>query len=203
MYIGFLGLLVGLTEMPSQLEISHAVSLTLALGLPSLNLHVSRHCGPSSGPLLITLHSPHPFGNWTLNFGERFQTEARDHLVSSRSISLLSRLNGKLKKCAKEVPRRIQEFSKGSQDVGNRTWRHVCMRGLIFIFALDFLYGYWVKLPWYLSTKRHSEFKKVKSHNDRRTEFCTSLSYLPGYWKWYGKDCCVVMHHCHAVVVEF
>jgi hypothetical protein len=76
------------------------------------------------------------------------------------------------------------------------------MRGLIFIFALDFLYGYWVKLPWYLSTKRHSEFKKVKSHNDRRTEFCTSLSYLPGYWKWYGKDCCVVMHHCHAVVVE-
>jgi hypothetical protein len=85
--IGFLGLLVGLTEinaflvgnlgLQETLFISHAVSLTLALGLPSLNLHVSRHCGPNSGPLLITLHSPHPFGNRTLNFGE--------HVLSNRS----------------------------------------------------------------------------------------------------------------------
>ena len=183
------------------------LSLLLFLGLlPSLNLHVSRHCGPNSGPLLITMHSPHPFGNRTLNFGEHVlsnRSQGPFSVITVHFIAESTQWKTKAKKCAKEVPRRIQEFSKGSQDVGNRTWRHVCMRGLIFIFALDFLYGYWVKLPWYLSTTRHSEFKKVKSHNDRRTEFCTSLSYLPGYWKWYGKDCCAVMHHCHAVVVEF
>ena len=120
-------------------------------------------------------------------------------------------MEGKLKKSAEEVPRRIQDSSKGSQDVGNSTRRHlcmhVCMRGLNYCskscsdihFCISFLYGYWVKLSWYLSTKRHSEFKKVKSHNDRRTEFFTSLLYLPGYWKWYGKDYCVVRHHCHAM----
>jgi hypothetical protein len=71
---------------------------------------------------------------------------------------------------------------------------YVCMRGLNYCskscsdihFCIGFPVRYpaamvWVKLPWYLSTKRHSEFKKVKSHNDRRTEFFTSLLYLPGY----------------------
>ena len=75
-------------------------------------------------------------------------------------------------------------------------WIIVASHAVIFIFALDFLYGYWVKLPWYLSTKRHSEFKKVKSHNDRRTGFCCCT------WKWYGKDCCVVIvHWCITVTL--
>jgi hypothetical protein len=41
-------------------------------------------------------------------------------------------MEGKLKKSAEEVPRRLQEFSKGNNDVGNRTRKHVhvCMRGL-------------------------------------------------------------------------
>jgi hypothetical protein len=50
---------------------SRAISLTLARGLPSLNLLVYGHCGPNSMSPLITMHSPHPFGNWTLNFGEK------------------------------------------------------------------------------------------------------------------------------------
>ena len=124
--------LVGNLGLQKTFFISHAVFLTLARGLPSLNLLVYRHCGPNSMSPLITMHSPHPFGNWTLNFGEKvLSNRNRDHSVSSKSISLLSRLNGrKLKKSAEEVARRIQECSKGSQDVGNSTRRHVCMRGL-------------------------------------------------------------------------
>ena len=36
-------------------------------------------------------------------------------------------MEGKLKKSAEEVRRRIQDCSKGSQDVGICTWRHLCM----------------------------------------------------------------------------
>ena len=42
--------------------------------------------------------------------------------------------------------------------------------------ALNCLYGHWVKLPSYLCTRRHSDLKKIKSYNDRRILFCTSLS---------------------------
>ena len=42
--------------------------------------------------------------------------------------------------------------------------------------ALNCLHGHWVKLPSYLCTRRHSDLKKIKSYNDRRIVFCTSLS---------------------------
>ena len=83
--------------------------------------HLSSQC---------THHTPLAIGHW-ISVRRCFQTGGRDRLVSSRSISLLSRLNGrKLKKSAEKVARRIQECSKGSQDVGNSTRRHVCMCGL-------------------------------------------------------------------------
>ena len=118
-------------------------------------------------------------------------------------------MEGKLKKSAEELPRRLQEFSKGSHDVCNRTRKHVCMCGLNDCkkvmqrySCLDSLYGHWVKLPSYLPTKTHSDLKKVKSHNVRRAGFCTSLSVscpVAGS----GKDWYVAMHHFHPVVVNF
>jgi hypothetical protein len=64
--------LVGNLGLQTSFFISLAVSLLLFLGLlPSLNLLVYRHCGPKCMPPLITMHSPHPFGNWSLNFGEQ------------------------------------------------------------------------------------------------------------------------------------
>ena len=70
-----------------------AVSLTLARGLPSLNLLVYGHCGPNSMPLLITMHSPHPFGNWTLNFGEQVLSNRSQGPFSDITVLFIAELS--------------------------------------------------------------------------------------------------------------
>ena len=67
-----------------------AVSLTLARGLPSLNLLVYGHCGPNSMPLLITMHSSHPFGNWTLKFGEKVLSNRRQGPFSDITVHFIA-----------------------------------------------------------------------------------------------------------------
>ena len=83
-----------------------AVSLTLARGHPSLNLLVYGHCGPNSMSPLITMHSPHPFGNWTLNFGEKVLSNRRQGPFSV--IPVHWRLNGRN---TKEMRRRSTNTS--------------------------------------------------------------------------------------------